>query len=289
MYGIKSQAFPTVRTSRCEVLLDAARNRCEACTTYRNNLRAMHHRVDHAPTLSPSSTASHTNIRYLNTPQRFKRYKGLKARCVAAEKKVKGLKDNINSLIASSSVAVDKSLHQDLTKIVQDNQRKEFPENSFQRLFWDQQMQSLTVQDNRQLRWHPMIIKWCLHLKMISSAGYHAMQSCGFIKLPSERTLRDYTHLIKFATGIQPEVSAQLRKEAKMESIEEWQKFVAVVFDEVKIKEDLVYNKHTYIRDCWLRRLRQCYQSVNFYGRSTWSRCNLFQCSCYAHAGLYGS
>ncbi len=90
-----------------------------------------------------------------------------------------------------------------------------------------------------------MIIKWCLHLKMISSAGYHAMRSSGFIKLPSERTLRDYTHLTKVATGIQPEVSAQLRKEAKVESLEEWQKYVAVVFDEVKIKEDIVYNKHT--------------------------------------------
>ena len=91
-----------------------------------------------------------------------------------------------------------------------------------------------------------MIIKWCLHLKMISSAAYHAMRSSGFIKLPSERTLRDYTHLIKAATGIQPEVSVQLMKEAKVKDLEEWQKYVAVVFDEIKIKEDLVYNKHTY-------------------------------------------
>ena len=30
-----------------------------------------------------------------------------------------------------------------------------------------------------------------------------------------------------------------------MEDLEEWQKYVAVVFDEVKIKEDIVYNKHT--------------------------------------------
>ena len=90
-----------------------------------------------------------------------------------------------------------------------------------------------------------MMVKWCLHLKMISSAAYHSMRSSGFIKLPSERTLRDYTHLIKAATGIQPEVSLQMMKEAKMDELEDWQKYVAVVFDEVKIKEDLVYNKHT--------------------------------------------
>ena len=89
-----------------------------------------------------------------------------------------------------------------------------------------------------------MMVKWCLHLKMISSAAYHAMRSSGFIKLPSERTLRDYTHLFKAATGIQPEVSAHIIKEAKVDTLEEWKKYVAVVFDEVQIREDLVYSKH---------------------------------------------
>ncbi len=86
------------------------------------------------------------------------------------------------------------------------------------------------------------MVKWCLHLKMISSAAYHAMR--GFIKLPYERTLRDYTHLFKAATGIQPEVSAHIIKEAKVDTLEEWKKYVAVVFDEVQIREDLVYSKH---------------------------------------------
>ena len=36
----------------------------------------------------------------------------------------------------------------------------------------------------------------------------------------------------------------QLLNEAKIESCEEWEKFVAVAFDEVKIKEGIVYNKH---------------------------------------------
>ena len=33
-----------------------------------------------------------------------------------------------------------------------------------------------------------------------------------------------------------------------MKDLEEWQKYVAVVFDEIKIKEDLVYNKHIIMR-----------------------------------------
>lgn len=33
--------------------------------------------------------------------------------------------------------------------------------------------------------------------------------------------------------------------EAKVNELEEWQKYVVVVFDEVKIKEDLVYDKNS--------------------------------------------
>ena len=248
--GRNLQTLHTVRTSRCEMLLSTG-DKCHVCVSYRNNLRAMLHRKQNSLDVSPSahtSTSSHTNVRHLSTPQKSRRYKQLKARCDAAERKVKRLTENIRKLIASRSVLVDSSLHNDLTKIMEENESKiveEFPENSFQRLFWTQQQQALKVKNNRQLRWHPMMVKWCLHLKMISSAAYHAMRSSGFIKLPSERTLRDYTHLFKASTGIQPEVNAQIIKEAKVDTLEEWKKYVAVVFDEVKIREDLVYNKHT--------------------------------------------
>lgn len=128
------------------------------CVSYRDNLRAMYYRLHSAPAVSPSvhaSTSSHTNIRYLNTPQKAKRYKHLKARCDAAEKKIKRLKNNIDKLIASSSVTVDQGLHQDLSKIAKENDSKiveEFPENSFQRLFWKQQLQTLKAKNSRQFR-----------------------------------------------------------------------------------------------------------------------------------------
>ena len=34
-------------------------------------------------------------------------------------------------------------------------------------------------------------------LKLLSSAAYHAIRTSGFITLPSEITLRDYTNYIK--------------------------------------------------------------------------------------------
>ena len=89
------------------------------------------------------------------------------------------------------------------------------------------------------------MIRWCLNLKMISSAAYHAMRSAGFVTLPSERTLRDYSNFFQSKPGFQHEVNKQLMREAKLEELDDLQRHVVLVFDEMKIKEDLVYNKNS--------------------------------------------
>ena len=118
----------------------------------------------------------------------------------------------------------------------------QFPADSFQRLFWDQQIQAAKAKKTG-IRWHPMMIRWCLNLKLLSSAAY-SMRTAGVINLPSERTLRDYSHYIESAEGFQTEVEDQLRKEAKYDNLEESRKYIVLALDEMKIKEGLVYDKY---------------------------------------------
>ena len=82
-------------------------------------------------------------------------------------------------------------------------------------------------------------------LKLASSAAYRTLKDTGFIVLPSDRTLRDYTHVFEACVGIQAEVTDQLVDEAKLDSLEDFQKCICVVFDEVKVKEGLVFDKHS--------------------------------------------
>ena len=89
------------------------------------------------------------------------------------------------------------------------------------------------------------MIRWCLSLKLTSSASYHALRSSNVLVLPSECILRDYTHFVKAKPGFQSEIDKQLCREAKLDSIPDYQKYVCLVFDEVKVKEDLVYDKHS--------------------------------------------
>ena len=61
--------------------------------------------------------------------------------------------------------------------------------------------------------------------------------------VPSERTLRDYTHFVKAGVGFSCDVDQQLMKEANVK--EEKDRFMALVWDEMKVKEGLVFDKHT--------------------------------------------
>lgn len=88
-------------------------------------------------------------------------------------------------------------------------------------------MRAARVKDSRQMCWHPLIIHWCLNLKLISSAAYHATRSAGFIKLPSERTLCDYTRVVQL------EVNQQLQKEARVSDLPENRRFCALLWDEI--------------------------------------------------------
>ena len=145
---------------------------------------------------SPSrhtSTNSHTNFRYLTTPQKRKRMTSLRARVTSAERKI----DNLMKIEDSTNVqgiTVDDYLHEDLSQIVEEHTPsiEQFPEGSIKWLFWEQQREALRS-SSRQMRWHPTMIKWCLNIKLRSSAAYEAIRDSGFISLPSSCTLQDYT------------------------------------------------------------------------------------------------
>jgi hypothetical protein len=90
-----------------------------------------------------------------------------------------------------------------------------------------------------------MMIRWCLNLKLLSSSSYHALRTTGFMRLPSERTLHDYTHFFNVKPGFQFEVEEMLKRDVGFSDLPDWKKHVVILLDEMKIKESLVYDKHS--------------------------------------------
>ena len=145
----------------------------------------------------------------------------------------------------ANGTTVDPSLHNDLVAIMESKSqevKEQYPTGTFKNLFWEQQLKAAKAKGPNGCRWHPMIIRWCLNLKMISSAAYHAMRSAGFVTLPSERTLRDYSNFFQSKPGFQHDVNKQLMREAKVEELDDLQRHVVLIFDEMKI---IVYNKNS--------------------------------------------
>ena len=89
------------------------------------------------------------------------------------------------------------------------------------------------------------MIKWCLYLHHLSGSGYEALRKSGCIVLPSQRTLRDYTHFATAVTGFSCDVDRQLIDAAEVftPTCPEWKKNVILLMDEMYIREDLVYDK----------------------------------------------
>ena len=183
----------------------------------------------------------------MKTPEKSAKIDKLRSRAHKAEQAVRTLSNKVQKLMAKGE-QLDTSFQSDLLSIMRDNEqrvRDAYPEGSFAKLFWDEQLKAATAGDSRQVRWHPLLIKWCLNLKLLSSSTYHALRSTGFIKLPSERTLFDYTHYYTNKVGFQDDVNQQLVEEINKLLLPDSRKFVALLIDEMKIKEGLVYNKHT--------------------------------------------
>ena len=95
---------------------------------------------------------------------------------------------------------------------------------------------------------HPMIMKYCPNLgskspSTYSDLRYDSKSGSGILLLPSLRTLRDYKNYIKPTRGFNPAVIEELA--TKTSSFQPMERFVSIIFDEMKIQEDLVWDKYS--------------------------------------------
>ena len=158
----------------------------------------------------------------------------------------KNLKEEMHLLkqqIDSNNVVVDDQMNSDLVSIIQNTNN--LP--PFMKFFWEEQQKY--IQSNKKgIRYHPAIIRYCLNLQAKSSAMYEEIRydektGTGFLVLPSKRRLRDYKNYIRPQRGFNPLIIAELAD--KTFNFSDQERFVTILIDEMKIQEDLVWDKHT--------------------------------------------
>ena len=192
-----------MRHKHCHFLLQSqSSSRCAICITYRRTLAIQSKRlVESQTSAGPTKPSSHINYRYLSAPQLATRLQHTHHQIRVVSKQVARLQEKISRATEESGIVVDDDVHTGLRDIMHGEAPeiyKKYQPDSFHHLFWKQQMDAASRHDARGMRWHPSMIRWCLFLRHKSSGTYEALRESGVLKLPAQRTLRDYTRFYRF-------------------------------------------------------------------------------------------
>ena len=243
-YLDKNPNSTTVRHINCPLVLVDGELRCTSCLQYRATLRAMRSRSEKAAPTSSSSTASgsHTNYRYLGSEQ-------LKERLIKVQKEKrlaeKRLKEKLDIKIDEEGVELSEEDCDDLSEIFgqADKEAKKLTREHFQKIFWEQQRQYNQLNNKRRIRWHPLMIRFALNLRYLSTSAYRALGN--FIALPSQRTLCDYTHVMDVGAGVSHPMISMMKNSMNFEASSAADRMVGILCDEMKVKSGLVFNKQS--------------------------------------------
>ena len=231
----EEESFPSKqywRAKGCELLCEGSNQPCMSCSKYshasgktkRSKLKKL---SEPAHINSPVSQTPPERIKLTLQMQRLK--------CAELEQQLNEMKAEIKN----SSIEVGHELGKDLTSILGKTSAKITP---FMELFWQQQ-KKLVSSSATGVRFHPMIIRYCLSLAAKSPSCYEELRNSGILVLPSQRTLRDYRNFIRPKRGFHESVLQELT--AMTDTYFDVQRYIVLLFDEMKIMSNLVFDKVT--------------------------------------------
>ena len=243
----------TIRHIHCSVKIPptTVSKRCDYCRAFRDNfLRKSLSRLlksqQQGQLAARCDVYSHTNYRYLTTPEKIQRMHNMHNSIRLSKRKISDLQGRLDRLIQVDGIKVDEATHNGLLSILMKHQQRPADTaDSFSSIFWQQQLKAASVKDQRGMRWHPAIIRWCLYLHHKSSGCYSTLRNTGVLTLPSERTLRDYKHSSPSMVGFSKELDLELYEAVSQQRPQHLAKYVGLVLDEMYVKEGLFFNKHT--------------------------------------------
>ena len=116
--------------------------------------------------------------------------------------------------------------------------------DNFLEILLADQAEAVTT-ESRQMRWHPAVIRWCLRIYLKSHALYNDLRKSGGLKLPSGMTLSDYNNFSGPQTGWKKENIARMKDQFEKMKPPIRGRLGGLFFDEMKIKEGLVFDSKT--------------------------------------------
>ena len=136
--------------------------RCAACVRHWASLSVQHLRLQNSSENVQSSSS--VNYRYLSMPQLVTWLQSIHHDNHLLSKQCKRLTQKLEEDCRRRGVDLDEATHDGLMEIVKQQGDILLPPNTFQELFWKQQKEAAAKSDSRGMRWHPLMIRWCLYI-----------------------------------------------------------------------------------------------------------------------------
>ena len=148
---------PSIYHVQCAVLVprSTASKRCAACTRHRKSLASLASRAASGLSGNRTHPSSHTPYSVLTTPEKDERLRRLRLEATKTKEQLERLRQRVASLIDKENTEVDDMLDGDLHLMVKEHESEmkgTYPEGSFQRVFWDEQVKASTLKDKRSMK-----------------------------------------------------------------------------------------------------------------------------------------
>ena len=171
------------------------------------------------------SVSSTTNLRYLIREQLAERLDIAQNHKREALKKIVKSSKIVAASIEQEGATLGGENHNIVNEILNETFHT-FAEETPQFLLWQQQKKEASDKDSRRIRWHGLIIRWCLSIYHTFPAAYKqlANRKINFLRLPQVNTSNKYSNFTKSQTGFNPDILKELVLGAGLEKIPECKK-----------------------------------------------------------------
>ena len=242
-YEESSYGMQCIRHVKCQLLIEKTKTlkRCDVCTQYRGDVQKYDQRSKN------KLDSSHQTFKTMSRKEMEKKLSAMSKEKKNLKQHVETLKKRLDSEIQTKGVLLTQYESALFDDVLDKNSKtlSNMDKTSPMYLLWQQQISAASKKSKKGIRWHPSLIKWCIALYTKSPSTYEMLKKSQFLILPHKNTLRDYIHYTDFSSGLNVDVMNRLKKDVQFESLPSFKRNVTLVFDEMRIKDDLIYNTAT--------------------------------------------
>ncbi|XP_052130814.1 uncharacterized protein LOC127751374 [Frankliniella occidentalis] len=231
----------TFRSHACLRLVSNKKWRCSECSKLGKPLKRR------TAAAAMETRKANTANKFLTESQMLNKLQEQRQELEKARKRIGRLHSKMEVLIKKEGVKVEQSMSDALSEILNDS--KMTPAQS---IFMQQQIKASQVEKSSSMRWHPTMLRLALAIHLTSPSAYELLRDTGMVKLPSSRTLFEYSHANRIKEGIDAVVIEKLsaRVTKLCEEInpttklpEKHKKYHILMADEMYISQNLVFQK----------------------------------------------